>query len=214
MIFGHVKKILQPKSKVLAALGLVFLCVLAVAAGRRYFSPSAFRFTSDERALLRSRGEPGSPVWIVEYMDYECPPCRQAYQIIEDYFKKNRSKIYFQVRFYPMPAHRNALRAAQYAECAAREGRFWKFHDILLTQQKEWSGAAQGQAEPFFRGYAGKLGLDSRRFVLCLEDPGAARAVGEDMKAARSVGVQRAPTFFMNGKMVVGVRALEEELKK
>lgn len=202
------------KSKILAALGLVSFCALAVTAGRHYLSPSAFRFTSDERALLRSRGEPGSPIWIVEYMDYQCPPCRRAHQVLEDYFKNNRSKVYFQVRFYPMPAHRHALRATLYAECAAREGKFWKFHDRLLTKQNEWSPAAEGRAEPFFRGYAEALGLDSRRFVLCLEDPGANRAIFEDRKAAQALGVRSTPTFFVNGKMVVGVRALEEELKK
>ena len=164
------------------------------------------------RIAERALGSEKAPVWITEYFDYQCPPCAMARVLLERTVAEHPGQVYLQVRFFPMPAHKNGLKAAVFAECVSRQkGKFWKFHEEMFKRQNEW--AADDYAPFKFASYAESAGADLKRLDICAQDPETEKSVIEEKKKAEAVGVQATPTFYVNGKMVVGVTALLGELK-
>ena len=120
-------------------------------------------------------------------------------------------KIHLQVRYFPFPAHKNALKAAVYAECASRQkGKFWKFHEEIFKHQSEW--AMENYPELKFVDYAEKSGLDLKALDVCAQDPQVAKTITEEKKKAEDLGVKITPSFFANGKLSVGTNALKDEI--
>ncbi len=164
-----------------------------------------------KRIAERSVGDPKAPVWVTEYFDYQCPPCGTAHAVLGDWMASHPGKIYLQLRYYPIPKHPYALKAAIHAECAARqEGKFFKFHDALFDHQAEW--AQESYPELKFLMYAQEAGLELNRWDACTKDPEVEKFVNEERAKADSLGVKITPSFFVNDKMVVGTKALVEEL--
>jgi protein-disulfide isomerase len=198
------------RRKTVAAIFLALFCVLAVQAGRARTTPPGVASPS-KRVLARSKGNPGSALWVVEYMDFQCQNCREAAPLIDGYMKAHPGAIYFEARFLPLiRLHRYALKSAIYAECAARHGRFWPMHDLLFAKQEEWGAVADPDA--LFADYAREAGLDAGRLSACVSDPAVKAAVIEEKDRARSLGLTATPSFFVNGKQVLGVQALREEM--
>src|SRR3989338_7939107 len=139
----------NPK-KILAAVLLIGLCATAVIIGRNFFFPKA-SLSKDALDLVRSKGSPGSPIWIVEYSDYQCPSCRAAFYILEEAYNVFPSKIYLQARFYPLIKHPYGLKSAIYAYAAAQHDKFWPFHTILFEKQSEWSEAPVEKIDGIFK---------------------------------------------------------------
>ncbi len=163
------------------------------------------------RIAARALGSEKAPIWITEYFDYQCPPCAIARVLLEKTIAEHPEQVYLQVRFFPMPAHKNGMKAAVFAECASRQkGKFWKFHEEMFDHQGEW--AEDDYASFKFLSYAQDAGLDLNCLEACVQDPETEKAVAEEKKKAQAVGVQATPTFYVNGKMAVGVSALREEL--
>ncbi len=197
------------RSKILASVLLIALAVSGVCIARRFFGPHGL--LTDERGLReRSRGNPGAPVWVVEYIDYQCGACLKAYFDIGDFFFTYPSKIYLQARSYPLDAHKHGLKSALYAECAARQNKFWKLHEALFEHQAEWS-KLEDPSVPFHE-YAKSAGMDLKRLDACVEDPKVKEKIVADKTAASALGISSTPTFFINGKMVVGVPLLHEAM--
>ena len=166
-----------------------------------------------KRIAERSFGDPKAALGITEYFDYQCPPCANAYKVLEEAIKKYPGKIYLQARYYPFPAHKNAMRAAICAECAARQkGRFWQFHGKVFQHQSDW--ANDPYAELKFLTYAQEAGVDIRSWDACLKDPEVPKFVAAEKEKGVSLGVKITPSFFINGKLVVGVDGLATELAK
>lgn len=196
--------------KILTALLLATTCVAAVHLGRARVTPAGVASPS-KRVLARSHGKPSAPLWIVEYMDFQCDNCRQAGPLVEEYFRAHPGKIYLEARFYPLiRTHRFALKSAIYAECAARQDRFWSLSEALFARQKEWEASKDPDA--LFLGYARSAGIDVRRLEACVSDPSVKTEVLEERDRARALGLTSTPTFFVNGKKVVGTEALREEM--
>lgn len=166
----------------------------------------------DERAIRRSKGSPKAPVWVVEYMDFQCPSCRYTAQPLKDYFAKYPSRIYLQVRFFPIQSHPHGLRSAVYAECAAEQGKFWDFYDWVLDKQPEWSPLKS--IDGAFQGYAKSVGLNVSRFRTCADNPATLKKIEEEKEKAKALGVNLTPTFFVGGKMVSGVKPAMEAIEK
>lgn len=200
---------LDPR-KVLAALLLAAVCVAAVHAGRERVTPPGAAAPS-KRLLARTKGDPASPLWIVEYMDFQCESCREAGPLLDEYMKAHPGRIYFEVRFLPLiRVHRYALKSAIYAECAARQGSFWPLYGALFSKQEEWKAAADPDA--LFTDYAGEAGIDADRLAACVSDASVKAAVIAEKDRARALGITATPSFFVNGKKIVGVQALREEM--
>ena len=158
------------------------------------------------------KGEPGAALAIVEFSDFQCPFCVQAFRDLHD-LVRSRPDVSLVFRHYPLDAscnshvarspHPDACLAACAAECAGRQGRFWEYHDVLFENNEHL------ERESLFR-YARELGLDVKTFAACLDDPATRARIGEDVEAAARVGVNSTPTLFFNGRTIVG--ALPERI--
>ena len=139
------------------------------------------------------QGPAGAPITLVEYGDYECPYCGEAYPIVKDLQKELGDRIRFVFRNFPLTtAHPHAQNAAEAAETAAMQGRFWEMHDLLYENQEKLDEAA-------LIGYASKLGLDVSRFKIELSGHAHAARVREDFMSGVRSSVNGTPTFFING---------------
>jgi Na+/H+ antiporter NhaA len=139
------------------------------------------------------RGPVQAPVTLVEYGDYECPYCGQAEPVIRELLAGHGDLRYVWRHLPLTDVHPHALLAAEGAEAAARQGKFWPMHDQLLDHQDTLT------ADDLIR-YANELGLDTGRFTADLRDRAGEAKITEDMDSADLSGVTGTPTFFVNGK--------------
>jgi protein-disulfide isomerase len=139
------------------------------------------------------QGPTEAPVTLVEYGDYECPYCGAAYPIVKDVQARLGEKLRFVFRNFPITtSHPHAQQAAEAAEAAASQGRFWEMHDVLYENQKRLR-------DPDLRDYAEQLGLDLQKFDEDLAEHVHAARVREDFMSGVRSGVNGTPTFYING---------------
>jgi protein-disulfide isomerase len=143
-------------------------------------------------------------VTLVEYGDYECPYCGMAYPIVKRAQRELGSKLRFVFRNFPLAeSHPHARLAAQAAEAAGAQGKFWEMHDMLFEHQD----ALEAQD---LIGYAKSLGLDTAQFARDLETGKYEKRVRDDFRNGVRSGVNGTPTFFVNGNRYDGSWANEE----
>jgi len=160
-----------------------------------------------------AEGPAEAPVTLVEYGDYQCPYCRLAYPVVKKLQKKLGSKLRFVFRNFPLTqAHPYAMIAAEAAEAAALQGKFWDMHDLLFEQQT----FLEPDIIPL---WAKKIGLDVEAFGQAILEGEIAKRIKEDRKSGIRSGVNGTPTFFINGMRHDGppdydslLAALESEL--
>jgi protein-disulfide isomerase len=139
------------------------------------------------------QGAPGAAVTLVEYGDYECPYCGAAYPIVKELQATMGDALRFVFRNFPITtSHPHAEQAAEAAEAAAAQGRFWPMHDLLYENQQ--------RLEPEdLLAYAGRLELDLERVERDLAEGAHAARVHEDFMSGVRSGVNGTPTFYING---------------
>ncbi len=143
------------------------------------------------------RGPHESPVTIVEYGDFECPYCGQAEPIVRK-FLADHGDVRYVFRHLPLhDVHPHSQIAAEASEVAAKQGKFWEMHDLLLRRQDHLK-------LPDLVGYAGELGLDVERFTDELQRHAHAARVADDLDSASLSSVSGTPTFFINGRRHYG----------
>src|SRR5438128_4750978 len=134
-----------------------------------------------------------APITLVEYGDYECPHCGRAYPIVKAIQQQMGPRLRFVYRNFPLrESHPHAEQAAEAAEAAAAQGKFWEMHDRLFERQFALDGE-------YLIEYAGDLGLDVARFRKELASGAYAPRVREDFRSGVTSGVNGTPTFFING---------------
>ena len=146
------------------------------------------------RGSIGCAGLAPAPVTLVQYGDYECPYCGAAYPIVKEIQQRLGDRLRFVFRNFPITtAHPHAELAAEAAEAAGAQGKFWEMHDALFEHQRALD---DGHLE----GYAGAVGLDVERFDREMEDRVYAGRVREDFMSGVRSGVNGTPTFFINGR--------------
>ena len=139
------------------------------------------------------QGPPTAAVTLVEYGDYQCPYCLQAYPILVDLRERLGDTVRLVFRNFPLATiHPNAQHAAEAAEAAGAQGKFWEMHDHLFEHQSRLDDAA-------LLRYAADLGLDVKQFERDLKKHTYAARVREDFQSGVMSGVNGTPTFFING---------------
>jgi protein-disulfide isomerase len=140
-----------------------------------------------------SHGSMHAPVTLVEYGDFECPSCKVAIQTPRLLLDRFPNRIRFIFRHFPLQeAHPHALLAAEVAETAAAQGKFWEMHDKLFENQ------AHLKDRDLYR-YAGDIGLDLARYSAEMDDHIYLQKVREQMDGGRRSHIRSTPTFFVNG---------------
>lgn len=150
------------------------------------------------------RGNPDSTVTLVEYADFECPYCGQAEPTIRELLDRCRGDgLRYVFRHLPLSdVHPRAQLAAEAAEAAAEQGKFWEMHDLLYEHQDQLT------PRDLVR-YANRLDLDTERFAQRLRQRHFTARVSDDVASADASGVSGTPTFFVNGRRHHGVYDVE-----
>lgn len=200
----------MPFKKLAVTAAVLLICVAAERSAYHFYGPRG-ELTRPKTDSSRSKGKLDAPLWITEYMDYQCQTCAQVYPLLESYLKERPGQIYLQVKFYPLAGHPHGETAAVYAECAARQRAFWPYHETVLAHQTEWVFAED--ATPFFRQYADEAAMDLAQLDRCAADPATLAAVQAEASAARALGVRGTPSFFIDGKLAVGEKEFKETMK-
>src|SRR5690606_15611936 len=139
-----------------------------------------------------------APLELVEYGDYECPFCGQAYPIVKSIQEKLGRDLKFIFRNFPLrKIHPHAYPAAVATEAAALQGKFWEMHDIIFENQKT--------LEPEnILSFANNIGLDVNRFEMDIANEDLYLKAKRDFESGMKSGVNRTPTFFVNGRKFNG----------
>lgn len=144
------------------------------------------------------RGSPDAPVLLVEYGDFECPYCGAAYVAVKKLERDLPDTLAVVFRQFPLVnVHPHAQLAAEAAEAAGAQGRFWKMHDVLFEHQDALAPAD-------LMKYATALHLDLKRFAGDLSGHVFLPKIQDDMKGGLQSGVKGTPTFFINGVLHQG----------
>ena len=157
-----------------------------------------------------SRGDVNSPVTVVEFTDFQCSACGGMYPIAEDVLKSYGTRVHFVIRNFPLTSvHPNAYNAAQAAEAAKAQGKFWEYIDLLFKNQNTLDRDS-------LKKYATQVGLDRKQFDAEFDSGKYEPAVRHDIEDGDGYGVEATPTFFINGVILTdysgeGLRAAIEK---
>lgn len=146
----------------------------------------------------RTLGQPGDgKVTFTEFLDFECPACGAAYPLIEQLRQEYAGRVTFNIRYFPLPSHRNSMTSALAVEAAAQQGKLAQMYAKMFQTQQQWGGQQQSQA-PLFREFARELGLDMARYDADVRSRETRKRVRRDFNAAAALELQGTPSFFIN----------------
>jgi len=148
-----------------------------------------------------TRGDANAPVTIIEFTDFQCPACAAMHPVLEEVLKSYGNKVRFVVRDFPLNQHEWARKAAEAANAANAQGKFFEYIDVLFKNQKALD-------VPSLKKYASQVGLDRARFDAALDRGVYAAEVKKDVEDGETYGVGSTPTIFVNG---VQLRLLSAE---
>lgn len=148
-------------------------------------------------------GKAGSKVTLIEYGDYQCPPCANIYPVIKSITEKYKGQLQFVFRNFPITsAHPNAKAAAAAAEVAGLQDKFWEMHNKIYETQSDWSDLSISERGSFFENLAKDLGLDIEKFKTDIAEPKINEKINYDTDLGKKVGVKGTPSFYLNGTLI------------
>jgi protein-disulfide isomerase len=147
-----------------------------------------------------SRGNPDAPVTLVEFTDFQCPACAAMHPVLEQVLSSYGNKVRLVVRDFPLSMHANARKAAEAADAANAQGKFFEYIALLFKRQKSLD-------VPSLKKYASELGLSRPRFDAALDNGTYADEVKHDIDDGEKYGVGSTPTIFVNGVMLTTLNA-------
>lgn len=158
----------------------------------------------------RAKGSPNAPITVYEMSDFQCPFCRrhaiETFPALErDYIRTGKVRWVF-VNYPLTSIHANAVAAAAFAMCAAKQNKFWPAHDLLFLHQETW-GPLKNPA-PFLLTLADSLKLAKPAITSCLEKEETVAQIKADAEGASKSGAQSTPTFYVDGGLIVGAQPL------
>ncbi len=160
----------------------------------------------DSLVTPRAKGSKTAPVTIFEMGDFQCPVCRrfeaEAMPIIDKEYIAT-GKVYWVFIHYPLSSiHPNAEPAAEFAACAAKQGKFWPTHDLLYAKQDSW--ARLKDPTPFLTAQIEPLGLKREGMMDCLKSGAGRAVVKEDAMVSARTGATGTPAFYIEGGLMTG----------
>lgn len=201
------------ENKILIGIGVVTLILVAVAvfslggSSLNNNKDDSQKTAQDAKVLVRSdshvEGPKDAKVTVVEFGDFQCPACGSAYPVVNQIESTYKGKIKFVFRNYPLPVHKNAKLAAEAAEAAGAQGKFFEMYHKLYGNQKAWS-ESNNALDEYFVKYAQEIKLDVEKFKSEVKASKYAEKIQNDINDGNAVGVSATPTFYINGIEQVG----------
>lgn len=176
------------------------------AVGNNLGGSGAIKVSADDDPFL---GEKNAPVTIIEFSDFQCPFCRTFWKETLPLLKSNyidTGKVKFVYRDFPLSFHPSSHLAAEAAECADEQGKFWEMHDQIFHQQdQQGQGTVQFSKTDLVKA-ARQIGLETAKFNQCLDSGKYKTEVDKDLADGSSAGVSGTPAFFINGRLLIGAQ--------
>jgi len=155
------------------------------------------------------KGAKTQKIVLIEYSDFQCPACGAYYPVIKQVVEEFGENIAFVYRHFPLrQIHKNAELAAQAAEAAGKQNKFWEMHDMIFENQKEWSN--ERNAKEFFVRYASALDLNKEQFAADFGSKEIKNKINADYQSGLRFNVNATPTFFLNGEKLQSPRNYED----
>ncbi len=159
----------------------------------------AFTVTSQDHVI----GPANAPVTLIEYSDFQCPFCSRIFPTLQQVVKEYGNKVRFVYRHFPLTSiHPYAQKAAEASECAAEQGKFWQFHDLVFSNQEQLNLEQ-------LKTWGKQLGLNTSKYNDCIDSGKYAKRVQTDMQEGEQKGVSGTPATFINGQLVSGALPFE-----
>ncbi len=154
-------------------------------------------------------GDPGAPIQIVEFADYECPACKRMHDLMKELLDRYQGKYHFVFKNYPLDRscnpemqhdlHEFACDAAVYSRCAGEQGKFWEANTILFLRDAD---KGELKRESLVNDGSKELGLDDVAIRECMESGRYREVILRDIRAGSAAGLQGTPSVWVNGKLV------------
>ncbi len=165
----------------------------------------------DAPLTSRSKGAPDAVVTVYEMSDFQCPYCRrfalETFPVLESEYVNSGKVRWVFVNFPLTSIHPNAVPAAEVALCAARQGAFWRVHDLLYTHQDTW--APLKEPGPFLATLADSAKISKKMLLSCLVSPDTRTQVQVDAEGAERAGATSTPSFYIEGGIMSGAQPIE-----
>lgn len=202
--------------KNISIIGILVACIVLVGGLFIMTRPSATpeALTADQAGLLavqpndHTAGPADAKVTVIEYFDFECPPCGSYYPILNA-LEEQHPDVRFVYRYFPLSGHMNAMNAALAAEAAAEQGKFVEMKKAIFEAQDEWGGKDAADASLFVK-YAEAIGLDMQKWEAARESDAVQKRVQDSLQTGVTVGVRGTPTFYLNGAPLETPRSIED----
>jgi len=146
------------------------------------------------------KGKQEAKVTLVEYGDYQCPACAAYNPLVIRLNQEFPEDLKIVYRHFPIPGHKNAFFAAQAAEAAGKQGKFWEMHDLLYEKQEDWEKESNPKEK--FVAYARELNLDEAKFLADYDSDEVKSAIRKDSESGRLLGVSYTPNFILDGTRI------------
>ena len=147
-------------------------------------------------------GPKNAPVTVIEFADFQCPFCKRSEDAVQAIHKKYGDQVQLVFMDFPLGFHPHAMPAANAARCAGGQGKFWQYHDALFANQSKLDPTD-------LKATAKTLGLDMTKFNACFDKSHYEQAIQQDLDEGHKLNVSGTPTFFINGREVVGAQPPE-----
>ena len=184
-------------------IGLIVLLVVAffVSQNSKKINPETFANVEVSEPSAHLKGNLESEIKLIEYSDFQCPACSavapQVQKLVDDF----GDKFQLEYRHFPLRSiHPNAQIAAQAAEAAGIQGKFWEMHDKLFENQAEWSKSFN--PKKYLKQYAEEVGINVDRFTFDLESVKVKEIVNAQYKEAETLQLPGTPAFVFNGEKI------------
>src|SRR3989338_5936967 len=183
---------MKKTSKFILVVGIVILILLASLIYQTFYKSQDTN--EDDRikvdnGMNLAKGNQEAKIIMIEFSDFQCPFCKSALPVIDKIL--NEYNVAFYYRNFPLSIHENSMIAAEAAECANEQGKFWQYHDILFANQDKLDKES-------LQKYAEQLNLNVSRFNLCFGSGKYKAEIERDIVAGNRLGVSGTPTFFIN----------------
>ena len=166
---------------------------------RVYLEPIRVEVSADDDP---SMGPKNAPIQIIEFSDFECPYCKRGADAVRQVTEHYGDKVRLVFRDFPLSFHKNAKRAAEAAQCANEQGKFWEYHDKMFSGQRKLDRDS-------LVSYAQDFGLNVKNFESCLDSGKYSQEIQKDMSDGSAAGVKGTPCFFINGIYLSGAQPFE-----
>jgi len=195
---------------------LIGTVALIIGVAVTFSNQSSSTKIADESQLAgdkrRIKGPENAKVTIVEFSDFQCGGCAEAYPIIKQVQAANPDQVAVIYRHYPLTQiHPYAQLAAQAAEAAGEQGKFWEMHDRLFDQQTTWAALrSQDDVLALFSEYAQEFGIDKNAFMEKIQLDQVKQNVADDVSSGTRLNVDSTPTIYLNGQKVTAPAQLSQ----